>query len=221
MKKIKVWDLPTRLFHWSLVASVIFMFISAKQGGIWLQWHLRCGLFLLSLILFRIVWGFIGSDTAKFTQFVRSPKHILRYIKGKLPENEQPGHNPLGALMVLALLLILLLQIVTGLFSPDENSYVYSGYLSKIAGSNASKIRNIHLVIANVLMLLVAIHFATIVFYRIFKRHNLITPMITGNKKLQEPVPSLKFASIVKAIILFAICGGLAYGVTLIKYLLK
>ena len=217
MHKIKVWDLPTRLFHWTLVASMIFMFISAKQGGTWLQWHLRCGLFLLALILFRIVWGFVGSDTARFTQFVKSPKHIIRYIKGEISENEQPGHNPLGALMVVALILGILFQLITGLFSPDENSYIYGGYLSSKAGSNASQIRSVHLMWANVLMILAGIHFAVVLFYRVIKRHNLITPMITGNKYLNDPVPQLKFASIFKALIILIITAAVAYSVTLIK----
>ncbi|MBR5675414.1 MAG: cytochrome b/b6 domain-containing protein [Neisseriaceae bacterium] len=217
MHKIKVWDLPTRLFHWTLVASMIFMFISAKQGGTWLQWHLRCGLFLLALILFRIVWGFVGSDTARFTQFVKSPKQIIRYIKGEITENEQPGHNPLGALMVVALILGILFQLITGLFSPDENSYIYGGYLSSKAGENASQIRSVHLLWANVLMILAGIHFAVVLFYRVIKRHNLITPMITGNKHLNEPLPKLKFASIFKALIVFIITAALSYFITLIK----
>ena len=217
MKKVKVWDLPTRLFHWLLVASVIFMFVSAKMGGSWLQWHLRCGLFLLALILFRIVWGFIGSDTARFTQFVKSPKHIIRYIKGEISENEQPGHNPLGALMVVALILSVLFQVLTGLFSPDENSYMYDGFLYKLAGDNASKIRGIHLMFANILMILAIIHFVVVLFYRVVKRHNLITPMITGNKYLNDPVPQLKFASVFKALIILMITAAVAYSVTLIK----
>ena len=217
MKKVKVWDLPTRLFHWSLVASVIFMFVSAKMGGSWLQWHLRCGLFLLALILFRIVWGFVGSDTARFTQFVQSPKHIIRYIKGEISENEQPGHNPLGALMVVALILSVLFQVLTGLFSPDENSYMYDGFLYKLAGDNASKIRGIHLMFANILMILAIIHFVVVLFYRVVKRHNLITPMITGNKYLNDPVPQLKFASVFKALIILMITAAVAYSVTLIK----
>ena len=217
MNKVKVWDLPTRLFHWSLVASVIFMFVSAKMGGSWLQWHLRCGLFLLALILFRIVWGFVGSDTARFTQFVKSPKHIIRYIKGEITENEQPGHNPLGALMVLALIFGVLFQVLTGLFSPDENSYMYDGFLYKLAGDNASKIRGIHLMFANILMILAIIHFVVVLFYRVVKRHNLITPMITGNKYLNDPVPQLKFASIFKVLIILMITAAVAYSVTLIK----
>lgn len=217
MKKVKVWDLPTRLFHWTLVASIIFMFISAKHGGVWLLWHLRCGLFLLALILFRIIWGFIGSDTARFTQFIKTPKHIIRYIKGEITENEQPGHNPLGALMVVALIFGVLFQILTGLFSPDENSYIYGGYLSKFAGNIASDIRSVHIIFAQILMILAIIHVIVVLFYRFFKRHNLITPMLTGNKYLNEPLPQLKFASIIKALIIFLITLVIAFMITKIK----
>lgn len=217
MQKVKVWDLPTRLFHWTLVVCMVFMFVSAKIGGSWLQWHLRCGLFLLALILFRIVWGFVGSDTARFTQFVKSPKHIIRYLKGEITENEQPGHNPLGALMVLALIFGILFQLITGLFSPDENSYIYGGYLSNKAGENASKIRSIHLLWANVLMILAGVHIAVVLLYKFVKKHSLITPMITGNKYLNDPVPQLKMASIIKALIILMITAAIAYSITLIK----
>lgn len=116
-QKVRVWDIPTRLFHWSLVLSIGFMWFSAEQGGDWLAWHLRCGLFILALLVFRVCWGLWGSDTSRFAQFVK-PTQIGRYLSGKLSENEQPGHNPVGALMVLALLAALFFQVGTGLFSP-------------------------------------------------------------------------------------------------------
>jgi len=100
-QKVKVWDLPTRLFHWLLVLSVGFMWYSAQAGGGMLVWHLRCGLLVAGLIVFRLCWGLWGSDTARFSQFVRGPSSIRRYLQGSLTENEQPGHNPLGALMVI------------------------------------------------------------------------------------------------------------------------
>ena len=96
-QKVKVWDLPTRLFHWLLVLSVGFMWYSAQAGGGMLVWHLRCGLLVAGLIVFRLCWGLWGSDTARFSQFVRGPSSIRRYLQGSLTENEQPGHNPLGA----------------------------------------------------------------------------------------------------------------------------
>ena len=87
-QKVRVWDIPTRLFHWSLVLSIGFMWFSAEQGGDWLAWHLRCGLFILALLVFRVCWGLWGSDTSRFAQFVK-PTQIGRYLSGKLSENEQ------------------------------------------------------------------------------------------------------------------------------------
>ena len=107
-QKLKVWDAPTRLFHWLLVLALAFMWYSGETGGNLMAWHLRCGVFILGLVVFRLCWGFWGSDTARFAQFVKGPAQIRRYLGGQLSENEQPGHNPLGALMVLALLAALL-----------------------------------------------------------------------------------------------------------------
>lgn len=123
-QKVKVWDLPTRLFHWLLVLSVGFMWYSAQAGGGMLVWHLRCGLLVAGLIVFRLCWGLWGSDTARFSQFVRGPSSIRRYLQGSLTENEQPGHNPLGALMVIALIAAVLLQATTGLFAEIGRAHV-------------------------------------------------------------------------------------------------
>ncbi|KER39607.1 cytochrome b561 family protein [Neisseria meningitidis 992008] len=101
--KTKVWDFPTRLFHWLLAASLPFMWYSAKTGGDMLQWHTRVGLFILFLLVFRLCWGIWGSDTARFSRFVRGWSGIREYMKNGIPEHVQPGHNPLGALMVVAL----------------------------------------------------------------------------------------------------------------------
>lgn len=151
-QKIKVWDVPTRLFHWSLVAALAFMWYSAETGGNLLVWHLRCGVLILALLVFRICWGLWGSDTAKFSQFVRGPKQIARYFKGEISENEQPGHNPVGALMVLALLAAVLVQVTTGLFAPDENTFTNSGYLNHLVSDDTGlALRKIHITFFNLL----------------------------------------------------------------------
>ena len=193
-QKLKVWDLPTRLFHWCLLPAMIFMWYSAEQGGNWLVWHLRCGVFILALLVFRICWGFWGSDTAQFRQFFK-PTLIGRYIKGGLSENEQPGHNPLGALMVLVLIGALLLQVTTGLFAADENTFLNSGYLNSLVSSEVgSNIRGIHIAFFNLLVILIAVHVGTVLFYKFVKKHDLIKPMITGYKELSGQLPNLSFA---------------------------
>ncbi|SAY50469.1 cytochrome b/b6 domain-containing protein [Neisseria weaveri] len=200
-QKLKVWDLPTRIFHWTLAASIVFMWYSAETGGSWLEWHLRAGLLVLGLIIFRICWGFFGSDTAKFSHFVRGPSQIIRYTQGKISENEQPGHNPVGALMVLALLAAVAFQATTGLFAADENTFVNNGYLnSLVSEETGSTARRIHILFFNILAGLAGIHIATILIYKFVKKHNLITPMITGYKYLEGKLPVLNFAGIGKLI---------------------
>lgn len=174
--KALVWDLPVRLFHWSLVALVVAAFISAKVGGNAMLWHGRIGLAILGLLVFRIVWGVTGSTYARFSQFVRGPGAIRAYLRG---EWQGLGHNPLGALSVLALLGVLMLQAASGLFANDD--IAFEGYLVALVGSEISgQITSIHHLLEKVLMLLVAAHIGAIVFYVRAKKHDLVKPMITG-----------------------------------------
>ncbi len=213
-QKIKVWDVPTRLFHWSLVAALAFMWYSAETGGNLLVWHLRCGVLILALLVFRICWGLWGSDTAKFSQFVRGPKQIARYFKGEISENEQPGHNPVGALMVLALLAAVLVQVTTGLFAPDENTFTNSGYLNHLVSDDTGlALRKIHITFFNLLAALAAVHVVTILVYKFVKKHNLMTPMLTGYKELEGKLPSLQFAGMGKLMAAVAVAAAVAFAV--------
>ncbi|WP_416190808.1 cytochrome b/b6 domain-containing protein [Neisseria sp. CCUG12390] len=210
-QKIKVWDLPTRIFHWTLVLAIAFMWYSGETGGNLLAWHLRCGLLILALVVFRVCWGLWGSDTAKFANFVRGPKQIVRYLKGEITENEQPGHNPLGALMVLALLGAVSVQVVTGLFSPDDNTFIHNGYLNNLVSSDTgAAMRKIHFGFFNVLLALAAVHIITIFAYKFLKKHNLITPMMTGYKELEGKLPLLKFAGSGKLVAALAVALAVA-----------
>ena len=174
--KILVWDLPTRLFHWLLVICVVAAFVTAKSGGAAMVWHGRIGLTIIGLLVFRIVWGFIGSTYARFAQFVRGPRAIRAYLAG---EWRGLGHNPLGALSVLALLGTLSLQAVSGLFSNDD--IAFEGYLAPLVGSELSgKITTIHRLLEKALLLLVSLHIGAILFYARIKKRNLVKPMITG-----------------------------------------
>ena len=191
-QKVKVWDLPTRLFHWLLVLSVGFMWYSAQAGGGMLVWHLRCGLLVAGLIVFRLCWGLWGSDTARFSQFVRGPSSIRRYLQGSLTENEQPGHNPLGALMVIALLAALVFQTATGLFAADENTFTNSGFLNHLVSEHAGTLaRKIHVNFFNALAVLAGVHIAAVLLYRFVKKQDLITPMINGFKTIDAKQPKL------------------------------
>jgi cytochrome b len=174
--RARVWDLPTRIFHWALVLLVVAAFVSAKIGGNAMVWHGRLGLAILGLLAFRIVWGCVGSTYARFGEFVRGPAAIRAYLKG---EWQGQGHNPLGALSVLALLGVLVAMASTGLFANDD--IAYEGFLVPLVGSDFSgQITGIHHLLEKLLMLIVALHVGAIVFYVRVRKHNLVKPMLTG-----------------------------------------
>jgi cytochrome b len=184
---VRIWDLPTRLFHWSLVLLVVFSVTTAKIGGNWINWHLRSGYAVLTLIVFRLLWGFAGSRYALFAQFVRGPRATLAYLRGVGPVSA--GHNPLGAWSVLAMLTALLVQAVTGLFANDE--IATEGPLSKlVSGATASWMTRIHSFNEKLIYALVALHVAAIAYYFFVKRENLVGPMLTGDKRAIDAEPA-------------------------------
>ncbi len=174
--KAYVWDLPTRLFHWLLVACVIGAFVTAKIGGGLMVWHGRLGLAIFGLLIFRLIWGVIGSTYARFAAFVRGPNAILAYLLGRW---RGLGHNPLGALSVLAMLGLLLAQAMTGLFANDD--IAYSGYLaSRIDAALSARITSIHHQLEELLIALVALHLGAIIYHVLVKKQKLVKPMLTG-----------------------------------------
>lgn len=174
--KIRVWDLPTRLFHWALAACVVGAFVTAKIGGNLMVWHGRLGLAIIGLLVFRLVWGFVGSTYARFATFVRGPASVLAYLRGAW---HGPGHSPLGALSVLALLGLLSAQAATGLFANDD--IAFSGYLAPLIGNDMSgELTGIHSLLENALIALVVLHLGAIAFYAAVRKRNLVKPMLTG-----------------------------------------
>lgn len=182
--KIRIWDLPLRLFHWLLVLAVIGSFISVKLGGNAMIWHGRLGYFVLVLLLFRVVWGFVGSYYARFAQFVKTPQAILDYLKN--PDGQEAsGHNPLGALSVLALIGLFLSQAIAGLFASDD--IAFDGPLAKYVSSGwVEWFTTWHRWNEWVLLGLVALHLGAIFYYQKIKRINLIQAMVTGDKELRK-----------------------------------
>ena len=178
-----VWDLPLRLFHWSLVAAFIAAFATGKLGGNLIDWHGRIGLAVVGLIVFRIVWGFVGSPTARFANFVTGPAGIRDYLQGRW---QGIGHNPLGALAVLGLLGLAALQAVSGLFSNDD--IAFAGPLAVLVSPELSaRITHLHGWIFNGLLGLVVLHVSAIAFYVRVKKKNLVLPMLTGYLSDDEP----------------------------------
>ena len=190
MKKIiRVWDLPIRLFHWLLAACIVPSFITVKIGGNAMEWHAILGYCVLVLIVFRICWGFIGSHHARFINFIPSPKGLLRYLSGN--SKMSVGHNPLGALSVLALLASIGLQAGTGLFANDD--IAFEGPFAKYVSSGTVEfLTSLHHLNEKILIILIALHICTILYYQKFKGDNLIGPMIVGDKEI-DPSEESKY----------------------------
>ena len=180
--RIRIWDLPTRLFHWLLVISIVAAIVTGKIGGNAIVWHGRIGLFIVGLLAFRIVWGFIGSTYARFASFFPTPAKIGSYLRGQW---RGLGHNPLGALSVFGLLAAIALQLVTGLFANDDIAYqaYLSGLIDKSLGDTLT---GVHRLAINLLIALIGLHLAAIVFYAHVKKDNLVKPMLTGWKETEE-----------------------------------
>ncbi|MDT8406087.1 MAG: cytochrome b/b6 domain-containing protein [Methylococcales bacterium] len=175
---VSVWDFPIRIFHWSLVVAIVAAYITADLGGLWMDWHGRIGLFILGLLVFRLAWGFFGSTHARFASFFPTVGRLKAYIKGQW---QGLGHNPLGALSVLALLALLGLQVVTGLFANDD--ITYEGPLTVLIDKPASdNLTRWHNTLFDGLLWLVGLHVASIFYYRWVKKHDLLKPMLTGKK---------------------------------------
>lgn len=190
MKKIiRVWDLPIRLFHWLLVLGIVLSFVTVKIGGNVMELHARVGYCVLTLIVFRICWGFIGSHHARFIHFVPSPKGLLNYLSGKTKAGL--GHNPLGALSVLALLFSIGLQAVTGLFANDD--IAFEGPLAKhVSNGTVELLTSIHHQNEKILIILIVVHLCAIFYYQKFKGENLIKPMLLGDKEI-DPSEEVKY----------------------------
>lgn len=185
--RARLWDAPTRVVHWLLVVLIPFSWWASDDH---LDWHMWSGLTILALVAFRIYWGFAGGGAARFASFVRGPADTLAYLK-TLPAraaSNVPGHNPLGAWSVLAILATLIVQLVTGLVSSDDDGFE-GGPLSHLVDYDLSEAMvEIHEATFRVLQALIVLHIAAVLFYLIYKRTNLIGPMITGRKMFpQDP----------------------------------
>ena len=183
---IRIWDLPIRLFHWSLVGLVAFMWWSGENHE--MDWHRRAGYAVLGLLVFRIYWGFVGSRTARFAQCVRGPQAVLAYARalgrsasrGTAPDKGAIGHNPMGGLSVVLLLLVLLTMVSAGLFAVDVDG-LESGPLADYVSFDSGRLAaHLHGFVFDALLVLAAVHIGTILFYRLRLKTDLVRPMLTG-----------------------------------------
>ena len=183
---VLLWDLPTRLFHWSLTLLVAGAFLSGQLGGDWIDWHASLGLATTGLLAFRLVWGIVGSTYARFAQFFPTPRRTLAYLRGKW---RGCGHNPLGALSILAMIGLLLLQITSGLFTNDDITFEAPLYALVDKGTSDA-LTGWHRSTSTALLVMIASHLAAILFYTVVKRRNLIRPMFSGRQSSTECRPA-------------------------------
>lgn len=202
---MKVWEAAVRIFHWSLVALVAVSVITGLKGGITMNWHMKAGYALLALLLFRLVWGFIGSKTARFADFLYPPGEALAYLRGK----KYFGHNPLGGYMVFGLIFLLLGMSITGLFANDD--ILTEGPLAGlVARSTSSFLTKIHKLGLYVLLAAITAHVGAILFYLVIKKENLIIPMLTGLKEWPEKI-DISPRPLWQAAVLLALTSGLVW----------
>jgi len=210
---VRVWDLPTRAFHWLLAAAVIGLVVTGKVGGGAMVWHFRLGYLVMGLLLFRVLWGLVGGYWSRFHRFAYGPGALLRYLRGQSrpDEHHEVGHSPLGALSVFALLALLAVQVGTGLVADDEIANV--GPLNRfVSGATAGSATAWHKAFGPyILIALVLLHVAAIVFYRVKHGRNLVGPMITGDKLLPAGTPAARDSGATRALALAlaAGCAGL------------
>jgi cytochrome b len=208
--RVRVWDLPTRLFHWLLVICVLALVVTGHVGGGAMQWHGRIGYTVLALLLFRLVWGFVGGWWSRFASFLYRPRSVVDYLAGRAHPDHLVGHNPLGAASVFAMLAVLLAQAGTGLFGDDEVGF--TGPLNALVSTERGLAltwyhRNIGqwLIVA-----LVLLHVGAVAFYATKKRQVLIAPMLSGDKVVAHAARPARDdrASRVLALLVVALAAG-------------
>ena len=207
--RIQLWDLPTRLFHWLLVLLVIAAVVTGKIGGNAMVWHGRIGLAILALLAFRIAWGFVGPTPARFSSFFPTPASITTYLRGTW---RGIGHNPVGALSLLSLLVFLGVQVGTGLFANDD--IAFRGPLFELLSKESSDtLTGYHRQAINVLIALIALHIVAIAFYVHVKKENLVRPMIDGWKTVDpENAPArIQGGGSIALVVAVSVAGAAVY----------
>ncbi|MEO8133992.1 MAG: cytochrome b/b6 domain-containing protein, partial [Betaproteobacteria bacterium] len=192
-------------------------FTTGKLGGTWLEWHFRSGYSILALVLFRVVWGLVGSQTARFSSFIHGPGRVLAYARSLLggATDFHAGHNPMGGLMIALMLVLLLVQATTGLFTDDDIA-TRGPLADKASGAVVSLFTTIHRININVILACVVLHIAAALFYLGVRKDNLIKPMITGVKAIPDNLPAPVLAGTGVAVVVIGLAA--AFVVWLVKF---
>jgi cytochrome b len=203
-----VWDLPLRAVHWLIALAVAGCWATHYAGVEWFAWHRRLGYGVLVLVAFRIAWGFLGTRHARFASFLRGPRGIVDYLRGRAP-SLPVGHNPLGALAVVAMLAVLFAQAATGLYANDEimNAGPFYGWVDP---GLSNRITSLHRLNSDLLLALIGLHVAAVAWYVAVRRQPLLHAMITGTKPpaLVPPDQAIAGSRLVLALALVAALAG-------------
>lgn len=209
LRPVKIWDLPTRVFHWSIVLLVLASWLTAEMS--WMDLHFLSGYTILGMVAFRLAWGVLGSETSRFRSFLKSPPAALRHLRHAFVREPdlEVGHNPAGGWMVVLLLVLLVVQVGTGLSSNDD--VMVEGPLAKYVGKGWSDwLGTIHSINFTLLQIAVGIHVAVVLAYWLLKRQNLLIPMITGIKQMPSRIRAPRMANPILAIAVIAGAAVLA-----------
>lgn len=207
MRKTRLWDLPIRLVHWSLVVLIPAMWWTAENDN--LSLHMTLGYVVLAIVLFRIIWGFVGSSNARFGQFLKGPGAVMAHLGGK-SEKAYAGHNPAGGWSVLVLLLLLAAQLGLGLFALDEDN-VGSLLTSMVSYETAREMAELHEIVFNAIVGFVVLHIGAVIYYSLVKKDRIVPPMITGSRDFPADVEAPRIAPLWKAVIVLILTSAFAW----------
>jgi cytochrome b len=212
-----VWDLPLRAFHWLFALSILASWLTAEPGSAWMPWHMRLGYWMMGLLTFRIIWGFVGPRHARFASFLAGPRAMWRYARGLTGFEEaihSVGHNPLGGVMVIVMLLLVAFQVSTGLFATDD--IVWTGpYNPAVTDHTARLLTSLHHANFNLIWAAIALHIGAIAYYAFAKKQNLVPAMLSGWKPA-ETVPAeeaITSSELWKALLVMIVSVAVVYGV--------
>lgn len=210
--RVKLWDGPVRIVHWLLVVLIAFSWWSSEDH---INWHRWSGYAIIGLVLFRLYWGFAGGGAARFSSFVRGPRAVATYVAtvARRDVATTPGHNPLGAVSVLALLAVLLVQVGTGLFVVDIDAFEGGPLSDRVSYDTGRALAEIHELSFRALQALVVLHVGAVLFYWIWKRTNLIWPMVTGQRTLPSD-PGLAGAPLWRLIVGVVLAAAVAWALS-------
>lgn len=212
-QRILVWDLPTRLFHWSLAVLISLQYATGEFNLLSMQWHFWLGYATLALIGFRVLWGFTGSETSRFAAFLRGPRAVLHYFADSVRGREArvPGHNPLGGWSVMLMLAVVAIQALSGLFTSDDINEE-GPFAAHVSDATVALMTRIHHFNRYVLLFLIFLHIGVVLLHWVLRNEDLITPMLHGRARVGT-TGVLRFVSSWRALALFALSAALVWGI--------